>query len=230
LTRYCTPETYEDRIRLLLLETPNNNAEALALLWNHLPDELYNRIESTNPQDIDTFFTNVKNAYKKRKPTTFSYNNNNITDTLSNLLVNPVNTQQNVDLDKIEFIAMRLGYPDEAPRDFNSMYKFIDMAMYKQGYNMKRQSKSGYNMSRKSTKSKKTVQHCSNCGSTKHTKRNCNSKRKSKKFNLGNRSESESESSENCLSESEEESQTSEESSSEEDEVRQFNAGKKKSR
>ena len=139
-------------------------------------------------------------------------------------------TQGNVDLDKIEFIAMRLGYPDESPRDFDSMYKFIDMEMFKQDYNMTRQSKSGYNMNCKSSKSKKTVRHCSNCGSTKHTKRNCNSKQKSKKFNLGNRPESESESSENYSSESEEELQTSEESSSEEDEQKQFNAGKKKSR
>src|SRR5690349_9066389 len=105
-----TPETYEDRIRLLLLETPNNNAEALALLWNHLPDELYNRIESVNPADINAFFEAVRNCYLKRKPITFTYSNNNITSALSNIVAKPTIPQQkdNMDLEKIEYIAMRL--------------------------------------------------------------------------------------------------------------------------
>ena len=44
-----TPETYEERIRLLLLQTPNNNADALAILWNHLPEELFTRVKIANP-------------------------------------------------------------------------------------------------------------------------------------------------------------------------------------
>ncbi|RHZ85312.1 hypothetical protein Glove_67g167 [Diversispora epigaea] len=45
------PETYEERIRLLLLQTPNDNDDALAILWNHLPDELFSRMEM-GPQRI----------------------------------------------------------------------------------------------------------------------------------------------------------------------------------
>ncbi|RHZ69717.1 hypothetical protein Glove_280g51 [Diversispora epigaea] len=60
------PETYEERIRLLLLQTPNNNDNALAILWNHLPDELFSRMEIAAPADIDAFFTNLKNIWLKR--------------------------------------------------------------------------------------------------------------------------------------------------------------------
>ena len=220
----------------MLLNTANNNADALALLWNHLPDELFNRVKSERPNanDIDAFFESVRNCYLERKPTTFTYSNNNTITTLSNIIANPSNTQQNKDLDDaldlIHTIALEYGYSPHAPKDFKAMKLQIDYEAGKHGYNMIKQPRIEYNMKRKPTKPKKSVRHCSNCGSTKHTKRNCNSKRKSKKFNLGNRPESESESSENCSSDSEEESQTSEESSSEEDEVRQFNAGKKKSR
>jgi hypothetical protein len=209
------------------LETPNNNAEALALLWNHLPDELYHRIESINPQDIDAFFEAVRNCYLKRKPVTFTYSNNNITTALSNVVAKPALPQQNVDLEKIEFIAMHLGYPEEAPRDFDSMYKFIDVEMFKQGYNMRRESRSVNAMKKKTKKPKKGVRHCSQCGSTKHTKTNCNSKRKSKKFNYGNKSESESSEDEDSESE-DSEPESEESSSSEEDEPKHFNAGKKK--
>ncbi|CAH1767515.1 2046_t:CDS:1, partial [Entrophospora sp. SA101] len=35
------PETYENRIRPFLLGAPNNDANALSFLMNHLPDELF---------------------------------------------------------------------------------------------------------------------------------------------------------------------------------------------
>ncbi|RHZ58776.1 hypothetical protein Glove_368g55 [Diversispora epigaea] len=70
------PETYEERIRLLLLQTPNDNDDALAILWNHLPDELFSRMENAAPADIDAFFTDLKNIWLKRQPSTFTYNGN----------------------------------------------------------------------------------------------------------------------------------------------------------
>jgi len=74
-----TPQTYEDRIHLLLLQIPNNNQDALAILWTHLPDELFTRVKITNPADINAFFTAVKDTWLERKPSTFTYNgvNNN---------------------------------------------------------------------------------------------------------------------------------------------------------
>jgi hypothetical protein len=63
-----TPQTYEDRIRLLLLQTPNNNPDALAILWTHLPDELFTRVKITNPGNINDFFTAIKDTWLERKP------------------------------------------------------------------------------------------------------------------------------------------------------------------
>ncbi|RHZ55119.1 hypothetical protein Glove_420g42 [Diversispora epigaea] len=70
------PETYEKKIRLLLLQISNNNANALAILWNHLPDKLFSRMEITALADIDAFFTNLKDIWLKRQPSTFIYNGN----------------------------------------------------------------------------------------------------------------------------------------------------------
>ena len=56
-----TPETYEERIRLLLLQTPNDNPEALEILWKQLPFELYSTVKIAQPNNIDDFFIAVRN-------------------------------------------------------------------------------------------------------------------------------------------------------------------------
>ncbi|CAH1770111.1 13544_t:CDS:2, partial [Entrophospora sp. SA101] len=48
-----TPEAYETRIRPLLLGVANDDANALSFLMNHLPDDLFNRMESANPGNIN---------------------------------------------------------------------------------------------------------------------------------------------------------------------------------
>ncbi|CAH1768030.1 4968_t:CDS:1, partial [Entrophospora sp. SA101] len=72
-----TPETYETRIRPLILGVANNDANALSFLMNHLPDEIFNRMESANLTEIDAFFTNLKNLWLKRRPSSFNYGNAN---------------------------------------------------------------------------------------------------------------------------------------------------------
>src|SRR6185312_7693512 len=132
-----TPETYEERIRLLLLQTPNNNADALAILWNHLPEELFTRVKIANPGDINAFFTAIKNTWQERKPATFTYNGGLsgtpliLPSSLSHMQEQPLESAQQVSRNKkayehLEIIAMRLGYPDNAPRDPNAFDKFIE--------------------------------------------------------------------------------------------------------
>ncbi|CAH1770058.1 11447_t:CDS:1, partial [Entrophospora sp. SA101] len=72
-----TPETYETRIRPLLLGVANDDANALSFLMNHLPDELFNRMESANPANINAFFTDLKKLWLKRRPSSFNYGNAN---------------------------------------------------------------------------------------------------------------------------------------------------------
>ena len=231
-----TPKSYEDRVRLLLLNTANNNEDALALMLNHLPDELFTRIEQLNPRDIDAFFTAVKNAYMKRKPTTFTYSNNNAINILSNLIPNNNNLKGNEPTDEVvDFIynlALQYGYPDNRPKDLKAMMAYIDLEGGIHGYNMIRQPRSGYNVKGKNVKNKKSVRHCSNCGSVKHTKKTCKSKRKSRRMNYARKPESESESAdeESETSESETSESSSNNSESEDNESRHFNAGKKKHR
>ena len=227
-----TPETYEARIRKLRVGF--DDATVLQILYTHIPVELRNNVKTymairgDGNQNVENFFKDLKKCWLDRYGISSSQSTVSLPQKQSTYQqpVIPL-TQDNRALDEIEMIAMRLGYPDDASRNLNDMRTFIDDQFERLGYHMRRQSKSAYNMKKKPAKSKKSVRHCSNCGSVKHTKRSCNSKRKSKKFNLGNRPESESESSENETSSSEEEEE-SDESSSEEDESRHFNAGKKK--
>ncbi|CAH1770317.1 2761_t:CDS:1, partial [Entrophospora sp. SA101] len=72
-----TPETYENRIRPFVLGVPNNDANALGFLMKHLPDELFTRMKVAQPTDIDAFFTNLKNMWMERKPSSFNYGSAN---------------------------------------------------------------------------------------------------------------------------------------------------------
>ncbi|RIB02013.1 hypothetical protein C2G38_2229081 [Gigaspora rosea] len=188
-----TPQTYEDRIRLLLLQTPNNNSDALAILWTHLPDELFTRVKITNPLDINAFFTAVKDTWFERKPSTFTYNGVNSNLSVSIILSNTISSE-NLTIykkayDELDFIAQRLGYSDNASRDPDALKKFIEEKLYRRlGYaNYNIQSKKLYNTkkptAKKSTKSKKVERYCSMCGKPGYTKKNCPKVRKTKKIN-----------------------------------------------
>ncbi|CAG8564625.1 7699_t:CDS:2 [Ambispora gerdemannii] len=54
------PETYEARIRQYILGVPDDDANALGFLMAHLPNELFIRMEGTNPGSITAFFTTLK--------------------------------------------------------------------------------------------------------------------------------------------------------------------------
>jgi hypothetical protein len=56
-----SPDTYEKRIRPLLLGVPNNDSTALSFLKNHLSGDLYTWMKIAGPGDIDTYFTELKN-------------------------------------------------------------------------------------------------------------------------------------------------------------------------
>jgi ribosomal protein L44E len=127
------------------LQTPNDNTDALAILWNHLPDELFSRMEIAAPADIDAFFTNLKNIWLKRQPPTFTYNGNrnllqsNSSSSLPVIATNspPIPYQpqpqeiKNRSFDHLESIAMRLGYSDNASRNPDDLEIFIEEELYK---------------------------------------------------------------------------------------------------
>ena len=63
-TPYDTPETYETRIKPLLLGIANNDAYVLGVLKNQLPTELFNRMSIAPYQQLfPTFFTRLKNMW-----------------------------------------------------------------------------------------------------------------------------------------------------------------------
>src|SRR6185369_9379836 len=72
-----TPETYETRIRPLILGVANNDANVLSFLMNHLPDDLFTRMKVAQTADIDAFFTNLKNMWLERRPSLFNYGSAN---------------------------------------------------------------------------------------------------------------------------------------------------------
>src|SRR3954447_23075013 len=63
-----SPDTYEKRIRPLLLGIPNNDTTALAFLKNHLSGDFYTWMKIAGPVDIDAYFTKLKNLWLERNP------------------------------------------------------------------------------------------------------------------------------------------------------------------
>ncbi|RHZ62071.1 hypothetical protein Glove_344g24 [Diversispora epigaea] len=109
-------------------------------------------MEIAAPVDIDTFFTNLKNIWFKRQPSTFTYNENrnllqsNGSSSLLIIVTNSSptpyqslpqkdnNNRANAMLykaqDYLESIAERLGYSDEATRNPDALKQFIDDELY----------------------------------------------------------------------------------------------------
>ncbi|PKK64880.1 hypothetical protein RhiirC2_786904 [Rhizophagus irregularis] len=63
-----SPNTYEKRIRPLLLGVANNDATALSFLKNHLSGDFYTWMKIANPANIDAYFTELKNLWLERNP------------------------------------------------------------------------------------------------------------------------------------------------------------------
>ncbi|CAB5361904.1 unnamed protein product [Rhizophagus irregularis] len=75
-----SPDTYEKRIRPLLLGIPNNDANTVGFLKSHLSDwgDLYIWMRSANPAiaGINKFFTELKNLWLERNPNIHASQNN----------------------------------------------------------------------------------------------------------------------------------------------------------
>src|SRR3954452_17663437 len=63
-----SPDTYEKRIRPLLLGVPNNDTTALAFLKNHLSGDFYTWMKIAGPVDINAYFTELKNLWLEHNP------------------------------------------------------------------------------------------------------------------------------------------------------------------
>ncbi|CAG8790369.1 17557_t:CDS:2, partial [Dentiscutata erythropus] len=103
-------------------------------------------------------------------------NNSSVPIILSNTIPSENLTIYKKVLDHLDFIAQRLGYPDDTSCDPDVLNNFIEKELYNRlGYsNFNIQSKKLYT-TKKSTKTrKKTVaRYCSMCGNTGYTKTNC---------------------------------------------------------
>ena len=65
---YDTPDTYETRIRPLLLGVADNDAQVLGFLKSQLSGDLYTWMRIANLAGIDAFFTELKNMWLERLP------------------------------------------------------------------------------------------------------------------------------------------------------------------
>jgi len=65
---YDTPDTYETRIRPLLLEVADNDAQVLGFLKSQLTGDLYMMMRIANSGGIDAFFTELKTMWLDRAP------------------------------------------------------------------------------------------------------------------------------------------------------------------
>ncbi|CAB5351799.1 unnamed protein product [Rhizophagus irregularis] len=66
--QYDTSDTYETRIRPLLLGVADNDVQVLGFLKSQLSGELYTWMRIANPAGIDVFFTELKNMWLERPP------------------------------------------------------------------------------------------------------------------------------------------------------------------
>ncbi|CAG8640225.1 3339_t:CDS:1 [Paraglomus occultum] len=72
---FDTPDTYETRIRHILLGVANNDAQVLGFLKSQLPGELFTWMRSDAPAGIDEFFIALKNMWLERTPNLYGGSN-----------------------------------------------------------------------------------------------------------------------------------------------------------
>ena len=63
-----SPNTYEKRIRPLLLGIPDNNAQVLGFLKSQLSGDLFTWMRIANPAGIDAFFIQLKDLWLEHNP------------------------------------------------------------------------------------------------------------------------------------------------------------------
>ena len=63
-----SPDTYEKRIRPLLLGVADGDAQTVGFLKNHLSGDLYTWMRAVAPGTINAFFTNLKDMWLERAP------------------------------------------------------------------------------------------------------------------------------------------------------------------
>ncbi|RGB21694.1 hypothetical protein C1646_777475, partial [Rhizophagus diaphanus] len=63
-----SPDTYEKRIRPLLLGVADGDAQTVGFLKNHLSGDLYTWMRAIAPAGIDAFFTQLKDMWLERAP------------------------------------------------------------------------------------------------------------------------------------------------------------------
>ncbi len=174
-----TADSYENRIRSYTHGMANEMI--LLILYSHLPDNLELRVRRAgDPANVGEFFTRLRNTWMERggmlksnAPQNIPIQNipQNIYQTTPTKIIHTENSNA---FDELEMIAMHLGYPDEAPRDLQSIKLYIEdqlMKQYGNTYNAYKQpNKKSYAVKNSNQKS---ARHCSICGKTDHTKRYC---------------------------------------------------------
>ncbi|GBC43410.2 hypothetical protein GLOIN_2v1773489 [Rhizophagus irregularis DAOM 181602=DAOM 197198] len=160
-----SPDTYEKRIRPLLLGVADGDAQTVGFLKNHLSGDLYTWMRAVTPAaEIDKLNSKIAS--------------------LEAQLVQPIQAQpQNNDaLEKMYIRAVRLGMPVDAPKDLTSLDNYInDELIRRLGVNNTNYTKLSKKYSQMVNVVKKLAKHkCSNCGKTGHNSRKCPRKKKSK--------------------------------------------------
>ena len=194
-----TPDNYEKRIRPRVEGMPF--ADALPILYSHLPENLELRIKISNPADLNAFFTQLNDKWLEADSLAMA------TQAIQQF---SQTGERNEALEKFADIAQRLGYTGNM-FDPIAIYSFIENGLRQ----TKHVRKTYVSKSTPKKAAKKTARHCSNCGKTGHMKTNCTKGKKAKKVNFINQSEPEESESEDDSS-SEEQSSEEEETSDEE--------------
>ncbi|PKC65979.1 hypothetical protein RhiirA1_460328 [Rhizophagus irregularis] len=192
-----SPDTYEKRIRPLLLGVADGDAQTVGFLKNHLLGDLYTWMRAVAPAGIDAFFTQLKDMWLERAPNLNggqNYQSNSsaeidklkseIASLRAQQLAQPaqVRLQNDEALEKMYIRAVRLGMPPDAPRDLTSLDNYINDKLIKRlGTNDANYAKLSKKYSQMVNVVKKLAQHkCSKCGKTGHNSRKCPRKKKSK--------------------------------------------------
>jgi hypothetical protein len=156
------------------------------------PSQLnYGQPKHFTENEIDRIVEDKRVSARQKKPITEDDINRIVEERISARHKKSVTNSRDV-FSALEIIAERLGYPDDSPRDVESINRFIVKEIEKLGHETfysrilhKKPRKRTYSTKKTSKKTSKSKRRCSNCGRMGHTKTNCSSKkRSSKKVNL----------------------------------------------